>query len=313
MSHSFRIRFIQSPTDTIQSEANELLLQASDEKLRITLNNLKPEQPIKDAEQLSLSGHGYDSSHEALKAGQKYLQALMVALAHVRVGADFGHRTGKGIFTSEGLNWLEQETGQRILNNAHGLMVFSTNPKPSFVSINAKSVRGTNADAFQSVLLKVVAKRPDLSEREQLAYSLFNSSFFQPGTDSRFMLLVMSIEALIESEPRSSEVRVHVEKLINQTRESGLQKNEIDSLVGSLKWLLPESINQAGKRLVTRRLGAREYNSMSANKFFSHVYKMRSNLVHGNMPYPSFEEVGNICASLQVFVSDLLTCQIIDR
>lgn len=312
MSHSFRIRFIQSPTDTIQSEANELLLQAVDEKLKITLNNLKPEQPIKDAEQLSLSGHGYGSSQEALEAGQEYLQALTIALAHVRVGADFGHRTAKGVYTNEGVNWLEQEMGKRVLNNTHGLMVFSTNPKPNFVSINAKFIRGTNADAFKAVLLKVIAKRPLLSEREQLAYSLFNSSFFQPGTDSRFMLLVMAIEALIEPEARSTEVQKHVEKLLDQTRQSNLEKNEIASLVGSLRWLLQESINQAGKRLVMSRLGDREYNNMSANKFFSHVYKMRNDLAHGNLPYPSFEDVGHICASLEVFVSDLLTCPIID-
>ena len=43
----------------------------------------------------------------------------------------------------------------------------------------------------------------------------------------------------------------------------------------------------------------------------SHVYQLRSNLVHGNLPYPTFETVGAVAGALEVFVSDLLTVPIL--
>lgn len=283
------------------------------ENASITLRNLTPEQPIKDAEQLAMSGHGYSSSQDAMEAGQKYQSALMVALARVRVGADFGQRATRGVYTEHGLKWLEQQVGHRVLNSIHGLMVFATDPKPRFAAVSAKMVRGTNADAFQILLLEAIAKRPVLSDREQLAFSLFNASFFQPSADSRFLLLVMAIEALIEPTQRSPKTREYVEELIAQTQLTKLPSAEIGSMLGSLRWLLQESINQAGKRLVAARLGDREYGEMPASKFFSHAYQLRSNLVHGNLPYPTFEQVGNICGPLEVFVSDLLTSPALGR
>lgn len=309
MSYSFRIRFIRSPTDTIQTDAFKLQVPVPDENVSIALKNLASGEPIKDAEQLVLSGHGYSSSQEAIEAGQQYQLALMVALARVRVGADFGQRAARGVYTEHGLKWLEQQVGNRVLNSVHGLMVFATDPKPRFAAASTKMVRGTNADAFQALLLEAIAKRPILSDREQLSFSLFNASFFQPSVDSRFILLVMAVEALIEPTPRSNEARAHVEQLITQTQGAKLPSTERDSMIGSLQWLLQESINQAGKRLVTDRLGDREYNDMQACKFFSHAYQLRSNLVHGKLPYPTFEEIGNICGTLEVFVSDLLTSQ----
>ena len=281
------------------------------ESASIALKNLTPDQPIKDAEQLALFGHGYASSHEAIEAGQKYQLALMLALARVRVGADFGQRAAKGVYTEHGLKWLEQQIGHRVLNGAHGLMVFATDPKPRFAAATAKMVRGTNADAFQLLLLEAIAKRPTLSDREQLSFSLFNASFFQPSADSRFILLVMAIEALIEPKQRSPEAQDHAEELIAKTQQAKLPSTEKDSMLGSLRWLLQESINQAGKRLVAARLGDREYGEMPASKFFSHAYQLRSNLVHGNLPYPTFEQIGSICGPLEVFVSDLLTSPVL--
>jgi hypothetical protein len=49
------------------------------------------------------------------------------------------------------------------------------------------------------------------------------------------------------------------------------------------------------------------YGDRTAPDFFSYCYQMRSNLVHGNLPVPTFEEVGGVAATLEVFVSDLLT------
>ena len=312
MAYSFRIRFNQSPTDTIQSAENELSVPVTDKRLSIVLRTSQEGLPIRESDQLALVGSGYQTESEANASGSRLQDALMVALARVRVGADFGHRAAKGMFTSHGLTWVEEQIGQRVLKNIHGLMVFQSEPRPRFASTKFQITRGASPEVFMSAFTQAIAFQPQISERDLLAYTLFNASFFQPTADSRFLLLVMSIEALIEPALRSLTAQSHVESLIAQTKSSLLPVEERDSILGSLRWLLRESINQAGKRLTTERLPGRVYVDKTASEFFSHCYQMRSNLVHGNLPVPTFEEVGGVAATLEVFVSDLLTGQILE-
>lgn len=186
MSYSFRIRVNRSPTDTIQCDEREIIISSHNEKIQVTLRNSRSDQSIKDAEQLVLHGDGYDSAQEAIDAGELHQEALVVALARVRVGADFGQRAAKGGYTDDGLKWLEQEYGQRSLNNVHGLMAYQTDPKPLFGSFNGAGIRGVNPENFQKIFLQSLIAQPRLTEREQLAFTLFNASFFQPSVDSRF-------------------------------------------------------------------------------------------------------------------------------
>lgn len=311
MAYSFRIRFNRSPTDTIQSAENQLSVSVADKRLSIVLRARQDDLLIRDSDQLALVGSGYQTESEASTAGSRLQDALMVALARVRVGADFGHRAAKGMFTTHGLKWVEEQIGQRVLNNIHGLMVFQSEPTPRFASTNAQMTRGASPEIFMSAFTQAITLQPQISERDLLAYTLFNSSFFQPTADSRFLLLVMSIEALLEPTLRPPAAQDHVESLIEQTKSSSLPVEERNSILGSLRWLRRESINQAGKRLATERLGSRVYGDRAASEFFTHCYQMRSNLVHGNLPVPTFEEVGGVAATLEVFVSDLLTSPIL--
>ena len=179
MSYTFRIRFNRSPYNTIQSEAPELIVSVPDMGTTVSLRNPKTDQPIKDADQLVLLSDGYSSEEDAVEAGLHFQNALMVALARVRVGADFGERTAKGRYTEHGLNELAEQIGQRVLNNVHGLAVFPSKPKPRFVSMNAVGIRGLRPDLFQAVFVSSIAQQPSLTNRDLLAYSLFNAWRFQ--------------------------------------------------------------------------------------------------------------------------------------
>lgn len=208
---------------------------------------------------------------------------------------------------AEGLKLLEQQHGQRMLNDVHGLMTYVEHPPPKFALFKANMLRGANLQVFKDSFHLAAAAKPVFSQRERLAFVLFNASFFQPTADSRFLLLVVAIEALIEPEARSGEAQAHVKSLIAATNAAAIPDAEKASMVGTLRWLANESISQAGRRLVTSRLGTRQYEKHSAAAFFTLAYQMRSNLVHGNLPYPTFEAVSAIAAPLEVFVSDLLT------
>ena len=307
MTYSFRIRVNRSPSYTINEDESELVIPSSDENISILLRS-RNELAIKDSDQFLLEGSGYKSAEEANIGGTKYQTALMVALAHVRVGVDFGQRAAKGFFTKNGLKLVEEQRGQRFLNNTHGLMVYQSEPKPLFIESNGQVRLGTNRDSFIEAFTKSVKKQPIIQNRELIAFTFFNASFFQPTIDTRFLLLVMAIEALIEPIERSNNAIAHIDSLIEKTKSSKLEKKEKNSIIDNLRWLKQKSINQSGKHLVTSRLAPeKKYNEMSPEIFFSKCYKLRSNLVHGNLPIPTFGEIGNVVATLEVFVSDLLT------
>lgn len=311
MDYSFRISFDRSPTDTIQTEANELVLPTKCTNSLIALRSRQSNLRILDSNQLTVVGSGFNSLQEAEAEGLKVKRALTIALARVRVGADFGDRAANGAFTEHGLKFLEQRISQRVLNNVHGLMVFETLPEPIFASANARMTRRTTPESFLSAYAKSLENSPAISQREELSFTLFNASFFQQTAESRFLLLMMAIEALIERKLRADECRAHVDSLIHQTKGSNLPSHEKESMLGTLKSLCSESITQAGKRIVTERVGSRTYNEKSADAYFTYCYKMRSNLVHGNPQMPSCEEIGGMAATLEVFVSDLLTVPVL--
>jgi hypothetical protein len=123
-------------------------------------------------------------------------------------------------------------------------------------------------------------------------------------------MLVMAVEALIELEPRSEEARAHVDRLIADTRAADLPDNEINSMLGALKWLRDESIRSAGKRLAGQ-LGERRYRDEPPQLFFVRCYDLRSRLVHGEVPRPSASELDERALDLERFVSDLLSIELL--
>jgi hypothetical protein len=180
----------------------------------------------------------------------------MIALAKGRIGADFGYRAPKNSFTQHGLRAFFPP-GERVsLNNVHGLMVYPSEPKPQFVAYGPLSLnRGVTVEAFHAEFFVAEERSRKLTDRERLAFVLFNSSFFQPGADARFLLLTMAIEALIEPAQKSSKAIQLVDGFIKQTKESAVQRSEKDSLIGSLKWLRDEYISKAGQRLAKEKIG----------------------------------------------------------
>jgi hypothetical protein len=208
--------------------------------------------------------------------------------------------------------------GKRVLHDEHGLMVFESEPPPLHTTgyfpighINA------SAERFTELFNRVIEHPPFLSEKEHLALELYFSSFFQrpyPDTSgSRFLLLMMAVEALIEPEQRPPAAVKHVEQLIHLTKEAtSLSDSERESLLGSLHWLRKQSISRAGRALAAERLGEATYDGMSAPDFFRHCYNLRSRLVHGETPAPTVDETGSAAATLELFVRDLLSTDVIE-
>ncbi|BCO11319.1 hypothetical protein GEOBRER4_n1599 [Citrifermentans bremense] len=310
MTYSFRLRFKRASTE-INIEVPVLHLKPGPSMSSLILRSHDPNVPIQRSKDLILESTGYATKEDAELAGKKSLDALAVTLARLRVGADYGHRGPTSWISPLFLNQISAQSGTPILNDVHGLMVYETDPPPKFASLNSDIRTGVGQKGFEGILANALETTISLSERERLSLEMFNASFFQTTPESRLILLVMAVEALIELKVRSTEAVAHVEAMIAATESSStLSPEDRASMRGSLRWLRNESINQGGRRLAQERLGERMYAGRSAPAFFSYSYGLRSKLVHGETPPPSQQAVGKCAAALQGFVSDLLTVQL---
>jgi hypothetical protein len=118
--------------------------------------------------------------------------------------------------------------------------------------------------------------------------------------------LVLAVEALLELQDRETSAKKVVDYLIEYTKDSQLDKQDKDSIMGSLRWLYKESISKSLREIAQNYLGDRKYNNMCAKKFINQCYDIRSKLMHTGKVDIKVINLGKLAAQLNVFVSDLL-------
>lgn len=310
--YSFRIRVMRSPTNSLKVPERELDLNFEGSgctRLVLKGGRRGTDEGIDKSAHFALVGDGFATEDDARTTGQRLKSALMVALARQRVGADFGARSAGGMWFAQGLKMLEASHGQRVLNDVHGLMVYETEPQPLFVTSQATILITSPPDVFRRNFQTAAASTTaPLDEASELPFTLFNASFFEANQDGRFLMLMMSIEAMLRPAKRTSSAQGHVDELIAMTQSAAsLSTEDKASMVGSLKWLHQESISQAGRKLARTLHESRTYLDLPAPKFFTHCYALRSAMVHGTTAFPSRDTIATVVAQLEVFVADLLS------
>lgn len=306
-NYSFRLRVEVSPfTKLGYAELAVILPGLSGSAVR--LSSRKKDTPIVDSGHLVVRADGFQTEKEAEETGRRASDMLRLALAHLRIGTDFGERAAKTIFTKAGLDWAEKHhTGTRTLSDHHGLMTFESEPSPVFVTSKLHAVRKVQPEKFETAFGKTASVAHRLTERERIAAGIYSASMFEVNQDARFLLLFVAMEVLIDQKERNDRSKEHVARIVQLTEEADLSDEDKESMLGSLRWLGSESIRQAGRRLVTERLASEAFDNRSAVEFFDHCYQLRNRLVHGGDRYPSREEVSHTAANLEVFVSRLIT------
>lgn len=282
-------------------EENVISIYNSD-PITINLHSHQTDKSIKDSSQLVLKGHGYDTAETAQAAGEHSRDQLTVAFAMLRFPADFGDRAAKRHWTEYGLKILEGQIGQRVLNDFHGLQVYETRINPKFSTVTANATIAKSKEMALKAFEHTFSKPYKIPERKRLAFDLFSASSFTNYADARFMLLMMAIETLIEQKERTEEEQELIDQLIDNVRAYDIGTK--DSIIGGLKNLKQESIGTAGKRLAN--ILTDKYMDMTPGQFFTHCYSLRSKLVHGHTPRPTFEEIGSVSATLELFTADLI-------
>ena len=314
-NHHFRLRFNRSPTDTLQSEETEFPLPTLETSHQLVLKAGESNKSIKDSSWIVLRGSGWASPEEAEKFGKFYTDTLLRTFVRLSLGADYGSRAGKSFFTQAGLKHFSEQIGQLLLNDTHGLMVYEqpTNQNVRFAAIKGNIVRGVSPDQFLSLFNAVLVRPREMTARERAAFELFNAALFQTSVDARFLLLMISMEALLIQKKRSHKVSSLVDRLIKEIDASDeIDEKDLGVLKQGIGQLKRQSIREAGKQLVIDLLAERIYDGVSPTEIFNRCYNLRGRLVHGNQPFPSREEVNIESPRLQRMVSDLLSFDLLD-
>ena len=304
---SFRIRCDVPARSGLSTDQASVVISPEGAEPEVRLVSTSPDLSLAESAKFIVRADGYYSEEDAWTAAWLYRDALIRAFARFRVAVDFGERAPQGGLTEAGMRMLEEGTGQRVLNDVHGIMVFASEPAPVFSRVGGAGIRTpVEPDRVVRAVADAVETDEKVPDRERLAYDLFSASFFASTADARFLNLMMAVETLIDQEERPEVVRQHVDDLLERTQTaSALPEEERESLIGGLRWLRIQSVRQAGRQLA-ETLQGRQYKGMQPGDFFVVCYDIRSKLVHGVYPRPSRGEVGSAAANLELFVADLL-------
>jgi len=310
-SFYFRLRFHLPRHDSIDCENRELEIPARRDEAPFRLRGLDGEGTIKSARRLVLTGGPYSSSEEAWTSGIRARNALMLYSIRSRVGIDLGKNRSSGGMSNYLRDKLGDERDVQFFDDLHGLSVYDGTKKTMFVCVFPPSlIFGHRLQDLLDLFKQANSMDFQPTPKQEVAFELFGAAQFQSSTHSRFLTLVMAVEALLEPAARQRASQEHVRRLIEETERSGLTESERESLVGSLRWLLQESIGHTGKELASRLLGGNTYAGRSPGSFFRYCYDIRSQLVHNGAIADDTVPLGAVAEELERFVANLLDASI---
>jgi len=303
-SYRFRIRFFLPAGDSFNFDEKQIEIQLDNFKFVLKPFNA---EKINQTNHLLLIGGSFNTPDEAEKIGMRAKKALLLSSTKLRIGIDLGSDKATGGLSNYLKDKICKETGEKIINDVHGLSVYENIPQVKFIYAGPVTVGiGINDKKFTHIFSECYKKNLKLSATKQLALELYSASFFEPTLRARFLTLMMVTETLIKPNKRIGRGKEFVEHLIEKAKQSNLINSERQSILGSLQWLLKESISKTGRDLADKYLGEQKYLNKSSKQFFTYCYSIRSDLVHKGYAKDEKLNFGTLVGELQRYVADLL-------
>lgn len=306
MTYAARVAFRLEDVGSLQSDESrlEFLPRGSETPHRIISGN--QDLSFGQVDRLSIISPGHESEAQALSASEALIEGLLIYAVTRSRAIDLGHCNNAECFISSAgeEHFKEMFGAERVLADNLGATIFAEQPKPTFVNIQATPHVSTSIDTLTDFLRDNLYRTTFESQKARNSAHLFTLVHFQVSSVAQFLLLFISIEALLTPAKASTDVEDHVDSLIELTRNSSLQKEQIEHLCSSLSFLKRESISKTARTLATSRLSGKTYMGLSPEEFFKLIYKTRNNIVHrGNVDK---EELSSLHEHLNRFVIDLI-------
>ena len=307
MTFAFRIRFRIPVGQRIEHDEPELVLREGPDR-RVIIRPLAAELTVKDGHEFALRGTGYLSAEEAAEDGDRWIGAMILGFVAEFLPADFEMRAPRSGSFQGFLDSISAAQGIAAYNDEPGLLVVPEDPPPRFGRIRTDVIAGRNASGTVAAIQNAYDAGLVPDSRTQLAFEMFSAAENMPSgdADSRFLMLMIAVEALTEPGDRPDPQLVVIDRLrIELDSMTGLEPSDLEAMRQALGQMKHESVGSAGRRLVAA-LADNRYFELAPGKFFSKCYSTRSNLVHGNLDRPDSELIRSLIGPLLNFVRDLI-------
>jgi len=199
------------------------------------------------------------------------------------------------VFTKYGKEYISQIFGKKVESDFYGVDIVDCETK--FPSSNPRVVARMSLDKFAEVLNKGLNSNYLPDEKLIRAIELYNSTRYlsRINISGRFILQVSAIECLIDQESVSKDIIDILDRAIKEVCNSKIDKNEKDSIQGSLRFLKKESIKRSGKNLIRElfKNSGESFSNLAPEEFFSKAYDLRSKLVHEGRTSTKFMNIDN--------------------
>ena len=322
-SYGFEHRFLLTTGHRLPIEAKEIKLAIGRPEGQVTLDVFNPSEPFNATSEFIMTGKGFLTKFSAINAGDMARSELIKTFVHLRIGAYFGGGGGSDTSASIAMALPYLVDIPRLYINDYGFKLQTPEESGDSSGVSGVNSLITLRSHITAVItpgfirfneaLGDATRSQNISKSEEIAYDYFSIAPFAGLVEANFMMLMMALEALIDQRPRSILEREHIQLVIDRTlvlRESdNTQKGIWNSLLGGLEEMKQrESVRQAGKRLIAK-LSDHQYSGVAPMKFFDECYVVRSRLVHGLVPVPTKEEIGQLNGPLADLVCDLIANQ----
>jgi hypothetical protein len=261
---------------------------------------------IGKTDRFSVTGRPFETSESAQLAAEQVRVALLIRATRTRRGIDLGQQSLKGFSMSAyGKQYVADLLNVPVVQEDHlGITVFPDDPMPRFVRMNMKGLVSSPAQTLVDELSESIGHYKFKSKKAEDAADIYAISHFVQREAARFLLLFISLETLFEPAKRAKDAQDHVQSLIETTQKANISSDDRMEIVSALTFQKVKSIGQRGRELAAKLLPGEKYESMDAVAFFSHIYKLRNNMVHRGEVDPS--AINAILGETDRFVSDLL-------
>lgn len=306
VDYNFRNTIHLAPANQLDVAEERLVLSSPSEEPPVSIRPLPPAETFDTATHLVLEGGQYPTVEDAISAGKRWRRWLLITFASHYTGIDIGDEDEPHAQAMPPQSIpVPVPAGTAVFRDRHGLLVYPAYPPARFGKFEASASAVRSSQQLVERLRAVQQADSGMSQEQVLAYTLLHSSMFDDNLETQFVLLVTSVEAVLRPEKRPTEYRKLIKTFMRQTEQSSLTADERNSLHGYLGNGQRYSISETGRALA-KILGDTTYDNSTPGEFFTVVYGMRSNIVHGNAQRPSHDELRQKIPALRTFVTQLL-------
>lgn len=266
----------------------------------IEVNVINPNGSKSGDNRYAFIARGFTSDAEALSAGERFGEALLVVGALRGIGVRFDGVGGGSQWSDEVKKRVEAKTGIQLLDDKFGVMTYKDGAA-GIASISGELQIQTRLKLLGDGLSELRCFAGKMSDRQKTCARLLNDAQFVGHTDAEFVLLVAGVEALCDQYDLSPD---HV-RLVEQL-EAHLEQIEADpdsktTLKNTLSHAKSKSIRQSYMEKFKLLLGKPQAN------LFDDIYRYRSEFVHDGKRRGEFAtKVGELRQlAMNLFSADL--------